>query len=295
MRYAAIALAAVALAAGTSGAFASPARSDQVIHGSLASKGIERTYRLFVPGSLGRRPALVLVLHGGFGTGDSAAIQSGFDDRARKAGFLVVYPDGIGRSWNALTCCGLAQQEHVDDVAFLSRLIQVLATRYDVDRHRVYATGISNGGLMAYVLGCRDADAIAAIGPVSATMDFDSCSPSRPVSILHIHGTADENIPFSGGVGTKGVTHRSWRSVPDTISRWRLLDHCSTPVEHRSRLVATSVSQCARGTAVQLDLVIGGGHSWPDGQRMSPLLDPPSNALDATDTLWRFFAEHPQR
>jgi polyhydroxybutyrate depolymerase len=269
------------------------APQDKIVHGSLSYQGRERTYRVFVPASLKPRPALVLVLHGGFGTGDGAATQTGFDGQARKAGFVVAYPDGIGRSWNALTCCGPAQSQKVDDVGFLSRLIDTLAARYKVDRDRTYATGISNGGLMSYVLACRLADKIAAIGPVAATMDLDGCTPSRPVSVVHIHGLADKNIPFNGGRGSKGVTSNDWRSVPDTIDRWRRLDGCTDELRRPpGEYELVRYLPCRRKTEVALYTLPGGGHSWPGGERISPLLDPPSTLLDATQTIWRFFASH---
>jgi len=277
-------------------ALASPHGADgRVLHETLESGGLARTYRLFVPARLPPWPALVLVLHGGFGTGDGAARQTGFDGEAARHGFVVAYPDGLARSWNAITCCGPAERSGVDDVGFLVRLVGVLEARYRVDPRRAYATGISNGGLMAYVLACRAAGTFAAIGPVAATLDVASCSPTRPVSVLHIHGSADENIPFAGGRGAKGVTGNVWRSVPDTIRRWRRLDRCRPPTERRKGDVAVSRSECAAGAAVELDLIRGGGHSWPGGRRMSPLLDPPSAALDATAALWRFFAAHPRR
>jgi polyhydroxybutyrate depolymerase len=271
------------------------AQGDRVLHGSLRSGGLERTYRLFVPAKPGPHPALVVVLHGGFGNGDGAAEQTGFDDEARAHGFLAVYPDGVGRSWNAFTCCGPAQRGGVDDVGFLVRLIGDLRARYGVDPRRVYATGISNGGLMSYALACQASDRIAAIGPVAATMDFAGCSPHRPVSVLHIHGSADQNIPFQGGPGTKGVTPNDWRSVPSTIERWRRLDRCRPPSVRRHGDVTLSRSECSGGTAVELDEIQGGGHSWPGGERMSLVLDPPSTALDASAKLWRFFAAHPRR
>lgn len=92
----------------------------------------------------------------------------------------------------------------------------------------------------------------------------------------------------------KGVTANDWRPVPDTIARWRELDACAATSETTAGAITRSVSACTAGTAVELDTIAGGGHSWPGGQRMSVLLDPASPALDATRTLWRFFAAHPR-
>jgi polyhydroxybutyrate depolymerase len=239
-----------------------------------------------------REPApVVLVFHGGFGTGDGAATQTGFDAEAAKRGFVAAYPDGIGRSWNAGGCCGPAQRRQVDDVGFAARLLDELASRYRIDARRVYATGISNGGLMSYALACRLSSRIAAVAPVAATL-LTPCAPSRPVSVLHVHGLADRNIPFGGGPGTKGVTGTDWPPVRVGVDRWRRVDGCPS----RSRttvgggVTTTLWAPCHTGTAVQLVTIADGGHSWPGGVRMSRLLDPPSSAYDATSEIWRFFA-----
>src|SRR6266542_5157522 len=121
---------------------------------SLSSGGRGRSYRLYRPPGLSQAPTapLVLVLHGGFGSGAQVEQAAGWDPVADRHGFVVAYPDGIGRSWNAGSCCGPARQQRVDDVAFLAALIDHLGTAENVDPGRVFVTGVSNGAMMAYRL-----------------------------------------------------------------------------------------------------------------------------------------------
>src|SRR5690348_6350105 len=134
--------------------------------------GRERSYSLHVPPeAVGKRDLpLVVVLHGGGGSGAAAAKQSGFDAEADRQGFVVAYPDGTRRiaagrpgfyTWNAGDCCGPAMEQHVDDVGFIRAMVAAIAAVQPIDKKRVYATGISNGGMMAYRLAC-DASSIFA-------------------------------------------------------------------------------------------------------------------------------------
>jgi polyhydroxybutyrate depolymerase len=272
----------------------SPEVADRVVEVG----GRQRTYRLYVPGSLDRsRPApLVVVLHGGFGTGTGAVRVGKWDREAEDRGFLTAAPDGVGRTWNAGICCGPAQRDGVDDVAFVVALVDDVAAEYDLDRRRVYATGLSNGGLMAYRLACDAADRFAAVAPLAATLPIE-CRPGSPVSLLHIHGLADENIPFVGGAGEKGVVAIDWPPARDGVERWVEIDGCAgdPTVNEGGGVTTESWAVCDDGTAVELVTIAGGGHSWPGGRRLPAPFDPPSNAFDATPAIWDFFAAHPKR
>jgi len=186
-------------------------------------------------------------------------------------------------------CCGIPGRTGVDDVAFLVQVVATLRSRVPVDPARVYATGISNGGLMAYRLAC-DTTVFAAIGPDSATQ-LGPCPTPAPISIIHIHGTADRNIPYQGGTGD-GVAHIDGPAVPALVAQWRTVDGCAAPAVTASGPVTTSVAGCPSGRAVELITIDGAGHQWP-GSRRAGALDPPSTALDATATIWSFFAAHP--
>ena len=260
--------------------------------------GLSRTYRVFTPGSLasGARVPLVVVLHGGFGTGVEAERAYHWDDLATRFGFVVLYPDGFERAWNAGTCCGAPQRRNIDDVGFLSALIGRVVRERNLDPNRIYVTGMSNGAMMAYRMACDAPLAIAAIGPVSGTLTVP-CKQPKPTSVLAVHGLSDENVPFGGGVG-KGFTHDERPSVPASIARWREIDGCSAPVDRTLGRVTESLAQCIQGRAVELITIAGAGHQWPGAVPPPALarallqLDQPSTAMNATTRLWQFFSAH---
>jgi polyhydroxybutyrate depolymerase len=236
------------------------------------------------------------MLHGGFGDGAEAERDTHWDAEADRYGFAVAYPDGIDHAWSVGGgCCGRPAATGVDDVAFVSAVVTTLGHLLPIDPARVYATGISNGGMLAYRLAC-DTRLFAAIGPDSATL-LGPCADPAPVSVLHIHGTADHNIPYGGGQGN-GFAHIDGPAVPDVVAAWRAVDHCPAPAASTAGPVTTALADCPDGRSVELITITGAGHQWPGAtshpiaQHLLPL-DPPSTALDATDTLWRFFAAHP--
>lgn len=261
----------------------------------ISVDGRNRTFHLYRPATLDSPAALVVVLHGGWGSGTQAEKDYHWDDTANSGHFLVVYPDGVDRAWNAGGgCCGPPAASNVDDVAFVSQLVASIEKQVTVDQNRVYATGISNGGLMAYRLAC-DTTIFAAIGPDSATL-LGPCPKPAPISVLHIHGTADQNIPYNGGPGN-GLAHINGPAVPALLATWRGVDGCAAPAVTVSGAVTTSIADCPAGRTVELITIAGAGHQWP-GAASNPVadrllgLDPVSTALDATSTYWRFFASH---
>jgi polyhydroxybutyrate depolymerase len=270
--------------------------------------GRDRSYLLHLPSPLPNRPLpLVVVLHGGGGSAEDAARMTGFDAEADRQGFIVVYPEGTDRerpfldafgkpgllTWNAGSCCGYAQQEAIDDVGFIRAVVMQVIKDNAADPKRVYATGISNGGMLAYRLACEASDIFAAIAPVSAVQEVASCKPAQPVSVFHIHGAKDENVPLKGGVGKKALDKEDRKPVQETIDFWVKQDGCSVTVHSQEPGVSmTNYGGCAAGSEVAFFLIQDGGHSWPGGQRMASFLDPPSKALDATFEIWRFFSTH---
>jgi polyhydroxybutyrate depolymerase len=275
--------------------------------------GLDRHYALHLPpGANDRRPmALVVVLHGGAGNGRSAAAQTKFSAEADRSGFIVAYPDGTDQArpllnalgkpglltWNAGGCCGYAREHRIDDVGFLRAMIGEIARSAAVDPKRVFAAGLSNGAMMAYRLACEASDVIAAVGIVSGVVVSKPCAPREPVSVIHIHGSADENVPLAGGIGRKALTRTNYPPVADSIALWAGLDGCQKdPVvtEPAPHLHLSDFHACRGGTEVAYYVIGGGGHSWPGGERMLAMLDPPSQAMMATETIWRFFAAHPK-
>jgi polyhydroxybutyrate depolymerase len=265
--------------------------------GWLDIGGRTRTYLLHVPPAYdGQRPLpLVLVLHGGGQRAESAERMSAMSAKADRENFFVAYPSGTGRSsrvptWNSGNCCGYAMENKVDDVAFLRALINKLEDDYSVDPRRIFVTGISNGGMMSYRIGCELADQIAAIAPVEGAQNID-CRPSGPVSVIVFHGTKDRLVPFHGGstpfqIGSK----RSDNSVANAVAFWVKEDGCSpTPQHEENGAVHTDIySGCKSGTGVALYAIQGGRHSWPGGR-------PSGNSVPATDLMWSFFLRHPKQ
>jgi polyhydroxybutyrate depolymerase len=264
---------------------------------SIDVGGVSRTYLVYRPASLPAKAPLVVMLHGGFGRASQAEKSYGWDAEADRGHFVVAYPDGLGRAWNTGGgCCGTPGRTNADDTGFITAMVAAIERQVPVDAARVYATGISNGGIMAYTLACHTA-IFAAIGPDSATA-LGSCPAPHPLSVIHIHGTADQRIPYQGGEGS-GVAHIDGPSVPSLNARWRDTDHCSGPVVRTAGAVTTSTASCPAGRAVELITIAGAGHQWP-GAASRPLLqrllgtDPPSTALNATQVIWQFFAAHPR-
>ncbi|MGE5625852.1 MAG: alpha/beta hydrolase family esterase [Bacillota bacterium] len=276
---------------------------------TLSSGGLERSYLIHLPDPLPRGPLpLVVVLHGGGGSAEGTEKQTGFDAVADQHGFIAVYPNGTDRghplmkmmgkegmlTWNAGTCCSYASEHNVDDVGFIRAVVADVEKSHTVDPKRVYATGISNGGMMSYRLACEASDLFAAIGPVSAVLEISPCRPTNPVAVVHIHGAQDENVPLKGGVGAKQLGTKEIRKpVQDTIDFWVKEDGCSTNAKSELPGVErVNYSGCAAGAEVDYYVIQDGGHAWPGGKQMAGFLDKPSNALDATSIIWDFFSKH---
>jgi polyhydroxybutyrate depolymerase len=277
------------------GPAAAESAGQQDVRGSVVVGGTERTYKAHLPPAYRRdQPVpLVLVLHGGGGTGETIERVTGMSQKADAAGFIVVYPDGSGPrggrllTWNAGGCCDYAQAHNVDDVGFISALLTEVSRSYGVDRNRVFVAGFSNGGMMAYRLACELSDRIAAIAVVSSSMTETSCNPTRPVSVLHIHGTKDEHAPFQGGVGAKSETKVNHESVPNSVKGWaqRIGATQRPQVTYRSGSV-TCETYKGGGAEATLCTVDGGEHSWPGGARDK------ASAFSATTSISAFFSSH---
>ena len=190
--------------------------SNDVVH-TLTLGGRQRTYILHLPVPLNAGQALPLVFdfHGGGGNSQTQLRTSGFNALADEKTFIVVYPDGSGLlgdkllTWNGGTCCGYAVKQNIDDVAFVRAVLADVASTYKVDLKRVYATGLSNGGIFSYRLACDAADIFAAIGPVSGTLNLSPCAPKNPYRSLIF--TAP---PMSTCLITAAWVTSRWRVYP---------------------------------------------------------------------------------
>jgi polyhydroxybutyrate depolymerase len=255
---------------------------------TMAFGGLDRTYRFHKPPGLTAAAPLVVMLHGASGTGEQAEKSYGWDQLADSAHFVVAYPDGVGHTWNGHGCCGKAMRENVDDVGFITAMVGQISAGLPIDKSRVYAAGFSNGGIMSYTLACNTG-IFAAIGPDSATM-LDACTAPHPTSVIHIHGTADKVVPYNGGQGWSTV---NGPSIADLNAFWRKADQCGPPDVTTNAPLTTSTAACADKRSVELITIDGGKHQWPGGSTVLEKRDPTSHTLDATQTIWQFFAAHP--
>jgi polyhydroxybutyrate depolymerase len=274
---------------------------------SLSHDGRVRSYTVHLPPSYDpvKSWPVVLVLHGGGGNGTQMAEMTGFSKKADREGFIAVYPNGSGRwqkrflTWNAGNCCAWAYENRIDDVGFIRALIGQLKKDYVVDGNRVFATGISNGGMMSYRLACELSDQIAAIGPVAGGQNVD-CSPARPVSVIILHGTSDLYVRYEGGAPLRMVDVRNPRvdrPVSEAVAFWVKNNRCAdSPVaERKGKVTIARYGDCSAGTAVALYTLRNEGHTWPGGAKWAFWADEPSREISATDILWEFFRSHPKR
>ncbi|MEW6706203.1 MAG: PHB depolymerase family esterase [Pseudomonadota bacterium] len=276
---------------------------------TLRHQGLERKYLVHVPRSYTGQEAVpvLLAFHGGGGSATMMADDElyGIVGKAEALGFIAVFPNGYSRfpggrlaTHNAGHCCGDARDKQIDDVGFVRQVVQQVQRRYRTDTARVYATGMSNGGMMAHRLACEMADTFKAIAAVAGTDNTVACAPSRPVSVLHIHARNDTHVLFDGGAGDDAFRDESkvtqFTSVPATIDRWVGRNQCS-PVVQKVLSVPGAYCErhasCSGGSAVQLCVTETGGHSWPGADRVARKgKEPASQAIDANEVMWQFFA-----
>lgn len=267
---------------------------------SIEFGGLTRTYRVHVPTTYKKAEAaaLVLAFHGRNGTGQAMSKLSNFEEVSDQKGFILVYPDGVSRSWNAGNGAGPAERRQVDDVGFTSELIDDLSRQFNIDRRRVYATGMSNGAMFVHRLACELSGKIAAVAPVAGTIATkieEGCKPARPVPVLQVHGTDDTGSPWAGGrtLGGGQVV-----SVADTIRAWAARNQCaSTPkvTNPAPGVSCETYAACGGGAEVMLYRVEGGGHTWPGGHQYLPkvIIGETNRTVSASQLIWDFFERHP--
>lgn len=234
---------------------------------------------------------LVLNFHGYSSNSIQQQLLSGMSAEADLRNFIVAYPEGIGASWNAGACCGTAAMTGIDDVAFARALVAKLSEDYCIDPKRVYAAGMSNGGFFSHRLGCDAADVFAAIAPVAGMMvlPFEECAPSRPVPVMHFHGTADLVVAYDGNMAL------GFPSVGASTARWIELNGCEDTSEityQNGDSTCETWKNCQGGSEVTLCTVEEGGHTWPGGPDI-PSLGKTSHDLDATKAMLDMFKAHP--
>lgn len=256
---------------------------------------------------------VIIAYHGGGANPESMVRLSGLNEKSEQAGFMVVYPFGTGRledhllTFNGGECCGYAMQNKIDDVAFTRALLDDLAAVTNLDASRVFATGLSNGGIMSHYVASELSDRIAAIAPVGGPLMMEAPSAKRPVSVIHFHGTNDDFAPFKGGFG-KGALGRAgiteFRSVEHTIQSWIKANGCKPEPEVVALPdKADDGMKCTRktwsggkdGSEVVLIEIENGGHTWPGKEPIVALLGKSTKDISANDLMWEFFQKHPMK
>lgn len=275
--------------AGRSGAGATPAAqasASSTSVESIQSGGQDRQFRQHVPDSYrpGTPAALVINLHGYSSNAKEQEQVSQMSKKADSAGFIVVYPEGLGspQRWSFGS-----RAEGQRDVAFIRDLIAHMQGQFTIDPKRIYVTGISNGAQMSYRLACDLGDTIAAFAPVSGSYPpFKDCPPVRPIPVVIFHGTADRLLPYAGNPPlTQPV--REW------AASWAARNGCAaTPSTtfQKDEVKSETWASCQAGADVVLYSIDGKGHSWP-GSRMPAEIT--TRTISATDIIWDFFSAHP--
>lgn len=273
---------------------------------TLEHGGLTRLYRVHVPATY--QPAtpapLLLALHGGGGNMDYQADDAryGLISLSEQHGIVLVFPNGFSKrssgkfaTWNAGRCCGDARDKEVDDVGFIRRIVERLTQQMNIDRQRVFATGMSNGAMMSYRLACEMPEVFKAIAAVAGTDNTRSCNPKSPVAVLHIHARNDSHVLFGGGAGPGArdpAAVTDFSSVPDTLAKWTRLNACAAAPRRVLEKPGASCdlhAPCQGGAEVQLCVTETGGHSWPGGTKRRGS-EPPSRALSANALMWEFFS-----
>ncbi len=272
----------------------------------MSIDGQERYFKIYIPQGFNfkiKNP-VVFALHGGGGDMEIQSNESYYHQQssADKFGYLVVFPNGHSKfksgklaTWNAGTCCGSAIENKIDDVKFLSSIIELLKNKLNIDSQKVFFTGMSNGAMMSYKMACEKSDLVKAIMPVAGTDNTIECKPTKPVSVFHIHAKDDDHVLFTGGFGKnakKDASTKEYNSVDHSIKKWVKFNSCPEKPKKVLDVEGASCdlySPCKNGTVVKLCVTDQGGHSWPGGEK--PRGGKGSSAIDATKLMWELFKE----
>jgi len=287
-----------------------PGESEQ----PLIHANIERSYILHLPPQYdGRRKLpLLLAFHGGGGDARQLLKSNSLTAVADREGFILVAPNGSGKlkkrflTWNVGFGFGYAMEHGVDDIGFISVLLDELEAGLKIDRHRVYATGISNGGILCHFLAARFSERIAAIAPIVASVGGRKSadepmimppSPASPVAVIAFNGMRDERIPYSGGRQIKSVGEPVYVTPADTMHTfWTKANHCTGPPKTEEHLaeqyrVITYNKECTGHEVVQYQ-ILDQGHAWPGGKKPRFFADKPNMHVSADEIMWEFFKAH---
>ncbi len=246
-------------------------RAGETTTDSVKIQHLKRTFHVHVPANYDQNKpsAVIITFHGGTSTGSYAEQRYKIDELAEQYNFITVYPDGYMYFWNAgPACCGPPSWLGIDDVGFVSSMIEVLKQKLCINPKRVFATGMSAGAVMSYTLACKLPDKISGIAIVEGSFMTTPCNITRPISTLIIHGTNDKHIPFYGGPGCGGA-RANWTSVPNSLNAFSAFNKCSCKYGEScgasvvvDDATCTSYGPCASNSSTTLCVVDKGGHAW---------------------------------
>ncbi len=276
----------------------------------LTFRGFKRDFLIHFPnGYSSSKPyPLVMAIHGAFSSATEFEKVSGFSTLADDEGFIVVYPNGIGifgflRHWNAGYCCAYAAESQNDDVGYLKLILDSLMEKLPIDRNRIFLSGFSNGGMMAYRFAAEFPEYVAAIAAVSTTIgsknvdaekEWKLQKPKIPVSVLIAHGLADESIPYIGGLRPGSSKAIAFHAVDQSVEFWLKTNRCNQNAVFRSQVnnmvEVKTWTECSDGSLVKLYSIQEWNHRWPGIHHTGKLpVDNQLNKFDLTKIIWDFF------
>ena len=276
--------------------------SQQFTEASFLHNNLERSYILYVPDSYDSNSStsLVLNLHGYSSNAGQQMIYSNFYTIADTAGFILAHPQGtIDDNGFAFWNSGLfGESIEIDDIGFLSNLIDTISSQYNINQDKIYSTGMSNGGFMSYKLACELSDKIAAVASVTGSMNesqINSCFPQQSMPVMQIHGTTDLVVLYEGNEFLETL------SIEDVVSYWVAFNQCDTDpvVTNMPDINILDLSQaehylydnCINSTSVEFYKIINGGHTWPGA--LIPLTGNNTNQdINASEKIWEFFQKY---
>ncbi len=300
---------------------------------TITHDGRERIFLVHIPAQIKDKSNIpvVMALHGGGGSAVQFASHIQMEKTADQNGFMVVYPQGTGKkvkmnTWNAGTCCSYAMENNVDDVGYISQLIDILVDEYRADPKRIYSTGHSNGAMMSYRLACELSDKITAIAPNGGQDYPHDCTLKRAVPVLHIHGKEDRCANYYGStecggcfsdvmesLGMKPMPQKNGicHPVEDMVKQWARFDGCAGTARvtfQKGDVSCETYSNCKDGAEVTLCAIDNAGHTWagsgssvkacerrPNGKLCTAMREKVGSTnmdINANDFMWQFFSKY---
>lgn len=270
----------------------------------ITSGAEQRWFLLTAPAKAGPLP-LVVDFHGLSEGAEVHTLMSEMGELGLEEGFVTAFPHGTGTpvAWR------VGAEPGSPDLQFVAALLDTIGAERCIDTSRVYATGLSNGAMMTSRLACSMADRFAAFAPVAGLTLYDDCDPARPVPILTFHGTADPILLFNGGIdlsGTDGSPEREeplpeadldGEGYPATAREWAEVLDCDAEAsdEEVTDELIERTWDCPEGAALEMVIVVGGGHSWPGSEfskQVEAIIGPTTNDVHASEAAWEFFSRY---